>query len=528
MAEPASNVTEYTVSSISAALKRTVEDAYGYVRVRGEISGFRGVHSSGHAYFALKDDKARLEAVVWRTSLQRLRFLPEEGLEVIATGKLTTFAGSSKYQLVIDSLEPAGAGALMMLLEERRKKLAAEGLFDAARKRRLPFLPATIGVITSPTGAVIRDILHRLADRCPTRVLLWPVRVQGETAAAEIAAAIRGFEALPADGALPRPDLIIVARGGGSLEDLWPFNEEIVIRAAADLTIPLISAIGHETDTTLLDHVADIRAPTPTGAAEIAVPVRTELMARTDSAISRCRTAMSRLTELRRRELTGFARVLPSADDVLAHPRRALDEISSRLARSLSANAFAHRARLDRVAAGLSPLGLSRLLQQGQMRINTTAGRMAQALSVHAERKRAALALRAKRLRPEPIEGRLAAAAARMAELDRRRQQGIGRRLLASWQRLEALDKLLDAFSLSKESILQRGYALVHGGNGVLFSKAVDVPAGGALELEFADGRVSAVAGIGAVRPKRPRRQTKAPDPGQGSLFGPPASPDEP
>ena len=321
VATPTTNVTEYTVSSISAALKQTVEEAYGYVRVRGEISGFRGVHSSGHAYFALKDDKARLEAVIWRSTLQRVRFQPEEGLEVIATGKLSTFAGSSKYQLVIDALEPAGAGALMALLEERRKKLAAEGLFDQARKRRLPFLPKTIGVISSPTGAVIRDIIHRLTDRCPANVLLWPVRVQGETAAAEIAAAITGFDVLRKDGPVARPDLLIVARGGGSLEDLWPFNEEIVVRAAAEASIPLISAVGHETDWTLIDHVADVRASTPTAAAELAVPVRADLASKIDVAGARCRTAVSRLIERGRKELVGIGRALPSTNDVLADPR---------------------------------------------------------------------------------------------------------------------------------------------------------------------------------------------------------------
>ncbi len=413
----ASNVTEYTVSSISAALKRTVEDAYGYVRVRGEISGFRGVHSSGHAYFALKDDKARLEAVIWRTSLQRIKFPPEEGLEVIATGKLSTFAGSSKYQLVIDTLEPAGAGALMALLEERRKKLAAEGLFDSARKRPLPFLPKRIGVITSPTGAVIRDILHRLADRCPTEVVVWPVRVQGETAAAEIAAALRRFESTPLEGPMRRPDLVIVARGGGSLEDLWPFNEEIVVRAAAEPGGRSHLRGGPSTDTTLIDFVADKRAPTPTGAAEMAVPVRTDLMARTDAILARGRTAVARFLERHRRELTGHARALPSADDILASPGRSLDEISGRLARSLTANAFAHHARLDRATAGLSPLGLSRLLQQAQMRIGTATNRMAQALSVHAERKRCAR-LRAKRLRPGPkIATRVAAAGTRLARM---------------------------------------------------------------------------------------------------------------
>src|SRR6187402_3835695 len=273
------NSPEYTVSELSSALKRTVEDAYGHVRVRGEISGFRGPHSSGHCYFALKDESAKIEAVVWKFAHARMRFKPQEGLEVIATGKLTTFPGSSKYQIVIERLEPAGVGALMALMEERKKKLAAEGLFDANRKQELPWLPELIGVVTSPTGAVIRDILHRLQDRFPRRVLVWPVKVQGDGSAEQVAAAIRGFNALPEGGRIPRPDLLIVARGGGSLEDLWSFNEEIVVRAAADSMIPLISAVGHETDFTLLDFAADKRAPTPTAAAEMAVPVRTDLIA---------------------------------------------------------------------------------------------------------------------------------------------------------------------------------------------------------------------------------------------------------
>ncbi|MBC8130135.1 MAG: exodeoxyribonuclease VII large subunit, partial [Rhizobiaceae bacterium] len=275
----ASNLAEYTVSELSGALKRTVEDAFDHVRVRGEISGYRGPHSSGHAYFALKDDRARLEAVIWRTSFVKLAFKPEEGLEVIATGKLTTYPGSSKYQIVVETIEPAGAGALMALLNERRLRLEAEGLFAEARKRPLPFMPRVIGVVTSPTGAVIRDIRHRIADRFPVHLLVWPVRVQGETSGAEVTAAIEGFNALAAGGPIPRPDVIIVARGGGSLEDLWGFNDEAVVRAAAASVIPLISAVGHETDWTLIDHAADRRAPTPTGAAEIAVPVKADLVA---------------------------------------------------------------------------------------------------------------------------------------------------------------------------------------------------------------------------------------------------------
>src|SRR5690242_3069048 len=323
MAEPAlNNVVEWTVSELSAALRRTVEDAYGYVRVRGEISGFKGASPSGHVYFRLKDDKAVLEAVVWKGTFGRMRVRPEEGLDVIVSGKLTTFAGSSKYQIVIDTLEPAGIGALMALLEERKKKLAAEGLFAEARKQLLPWLPAVIGVVTSPTGAVIRDILHRLEDRFPRRVLVWPVKVQGDGSAEQVAAAIRGFNALPEGGGIPRPDVLIVARGGGSLEDLWSFNEEIVVRAAADSMIPLISAVGHETDITLIDFAADKRAPTPTAAAEMAVPVRSELVTRVDSLARRNFVCWQRGQENRRNEFRAASRALPAAGELLAIPRQ--------------------------------------------------------------------------------------------------------------------------------------------------------------------------------------------------------------
>src|ERR1700749_3632509 len=302
VAEPLINAPEYTVSELSSALRRTVEDSYGHVRVRGEISGFRGAHSSGHCYFALKDENAKIDAVIWKGVHYRMRFKPQEGLEVIATGKLTTYPGSSKYQIVIESLEPAGIGALMALMEERKKKLAAEGLFDEARKQLLPWLPEVIGVVTSPTGAVIRDILHRLEDRFPRRVLVWPVKVQGDGSAEQVAAAIRGFNALPEGGRIPRPDVLIVARGGGSLEDLWSFNEEVVVRAAAESMIPLISAVGHETDITLIDFVSDKRAPTPTAAAEMAVPVRSELLARDDSLAPRTFACWARGQETRRNE----------------------------------------------------------------------------------------------------------------------------------------------------------------------------------------------------------------------------------
>src|SRR5438128_4161882 len=295
-ANPGSNLPEYTVSELSLALKRSIEDGFGQVRVRGEISGFKR-HGSGHCYFALKDAEAVIDAVCWRLTAIRLAIKPEDGMEVVCSGRLTTYPGRSKYQLVVDTVELAGKGALLRLLEERRQRLADEGLFAAERKQKLPFLPGVIGIVTSPTGAVIRDILHRLADRFPRRVLLWPVAVQGEGAAAQVAAAINGFNRLPTEGPVPRPQLIIVARGGGSLEDLMAFNEEIVVRAAAESPIPLISAVGHETDTTLIDHASDRRAPTPTAAAEMAVPVRSELSAQLAELDHRAQQCLSRRAE---------------------------------------------------------------------------------------------------------------------------------------------------------------------------------------------------------------------------------------
>src|SRR5215469_6448889 len=307
---PRANLPEYTVSELSAALKRRIEESFSYVRVRGEVSGFKR-HSSGHCYLALKDADAVLDAVCWRQTAIRLGLKPEDGMEVVCTGRLTTFPGRSKYQLIIDTMELAGVGALLKLLEERKQRLAAEGLFAESRKKRLPFLPEVIGVVTSPTGAVIRDILHRLADRFPRRVLLWPVAVQGDGAAVQVAAAIEGFNRIAPGGRIPRPDLLIVARGGGSLEDLMPFNEEIVIRAAANSKIPLIAAVGHETDTTLIDFAADRRAPTPTAAAEMAVPVLRDLVESLLSLQQRLLRGVSRAIGSQRRHLTALARALP-------------------------------------------------------------------------------------------------------------------------------------------------------------------------------------------------------------------------
>jgi len=473
------NLPEWTVSELSAALKKTVEDAYGYVRVRGEVSGFKGASPSGHVYFRLKDDRAVLEGVIWKGVYGRMRVKPEEGLDVIVSGKLTTFAGSSKYQIVIDTLEPAGIGALMKLLEERKKKLAAEGLFDEARKQLLPFLPEVIGVVTSPTGAVIRDILHRLADRFPRRVLVWPVRVQGEASAAEVANAITGFNALPERGPLPRPDLIIVARGGGSLEDLWSFNEEIVVRAAADSMIPLISAVGHETDVTLIDFAADKRAPTPTAAAEMAVPVRSELIGELISKARRALASWQRGQEHRRTELRAAARALPALDELLAVPRQRLDACAERLPRALIANAQSHHRRLTSVAARLSP----RLLKQ----------RLARSSEIIV-----ALGQRSKRARENYLQRRA--------------------------DRLRSAGQLLAAFSY--RGVLARGFALVRDDAGQPLRSAAAVAGGMRLAIEFADGRVGATADGDAAPAKAESKAKAEPKPrlrggsgGQGTLF---------
>jgi exodeoxyribonuclease VII large subunit len=468
---PRPNLPEYSVSEISAALKRTVEDAFPFVRVRGEISNLK-FHSSGHIYFDLKDEKACLNAVVWRMSARLLRVKPEHGLEVVCTGRVSTYPGSSRYQIIVEQIELAGIGALMAMLEERKKRLATEGLFAEARKKKLPFLPEVIGVITSPTGAVIRDIMHRLQERFPRRVLLWPVAVQGERAATEVAAAIRGFNGMPANGYLPRPDLLIVARGGGSIEDLMPFNEEIVVRAVAESVIPLIAAVGHETDTTLIDLAADRRAPTPTAAAEMAVPVRSELLSQTLDLERRVLNSFGRSLTQRRNHLAGLARVLPRADQLFAVPRQRFDYASEKLSQALRRNLQEHRRALSETGA---------------------------------------------LLRPRPISHRIALCGERVKALGDRLNRRERARIAERRGKLEGLSRILD--SISYVAVLERGFALVRGPDGELRRRATNIKSGEALTLTFADDSRSAVASGSPRQPLtrsgRPRKIAE----GQGDLF---------
>lgn len=383
MADPAfqnspSNIPEFTVSEIAHAVKRVVEGSFERVRVRGEISGLSRP-ASGHVYFKLKDADAVLDGVCWKFSIPRLKLKPEDGMEVIATGKVSTYPGGSRYQIIVDSIELAGQGALLKLLEERKKKLAAEGLFDESRKKKLPFLPRVIGVVTSPSGAVIRDILHRLADRFPRDVLVWPVPVQGDGAAAQIAAAITGFDKLPAG--ISKPDVLIVARGGGSIEDLWEFNDESVVRAVANCSIPVISAVGHETDYTLIDFVADVRAPTPTAAAELAVPVRLQLIASMADKTARLQNAIGKFLQLHKKHLQSLSRGLPHPRERLAMMQQKLDERTMRLSKSMAAFLHARNLRLHKIH--ISPELLRLDLRRNAERIKQSEARMRQAITRH-------------------------------------------------------------------------------------------------------------------------------------------------
>lgn len=462
---PPDNLPEFSVSELAGAVKRTVETAFGRVRLRGEV-GRVSLPRSGHCYLTLKDADAVIDGVVWKGVLGRLDIRPEEGLEVVVTGKLTTYPGRSSYQIIIESMTLAGEGALLKLLEQRRKALTAAGLFDSARKMALPHLPRTVGVVTSPTGAVIRDILHRLSDRFPVRVLVWPVRVQGDGAAAEIAAAIQGFEALLPDGTVPRPDVLIVARGGGSLEDLWAFNEEAVVRAVAACTIPLVSAVGHETDTTLIDFAADVRAPTPTAAAELVVPVRAELVALLDDRRARLGAAVTRTLRDRTQRVEALRRGLPDARELVARAGQRLDDFTARMTQSQMAR---HTLLAERVA------GLGAQLRTPRQMVR----QMRQALSQSAQHLDRAL---------------------RQARRDR-------------WQALASSGKLLESYAFHR--VLERGFVLVRDADGHVLSRAATVPQGAALSLQFVDGTVQAATSGAAKPPRKPRKK-----PVQTDLFG--------
>ena len=465
----ATNAHEYSVSELALSLKRTVEDTFGRVRVRGEL-GRVVIAKSGHMYVDIKDDKAVIASIMWKGSVSRLSVRPEEGMEVIVEGKMTTYPGRSQYQLVIDRLEPAGVGALMALLEKRKKMLADEGLFDDGHKQALPYLPQTIGVVTSPTGAVIRDILHRLEDRFPVRVLVWPVLVQGDKAAAQISAAITGFNHFEETAELPRPDVLIVARGGGSIEDLWCFNEEKVARAAFASDIPIISAVGHETDWTLLDYVAAARAPTPTGAAEIAVPVRAELIDTVEDYGLRLKRGLSRT--VKSKKLGFVAAKLPRLDNVLANPRQRFDLIAGRLLPALDIGRKTHESNLRAVTARLRPDTLRRdIIRKNDIVQNT--GREA--------------------------------------------QLSMGRLLQKSRDKLASAGKLLDAYSY--QGVLERGYVLVSDTDGKVVRKGKPLKSGQTVSLTFRDGKRGAVIDGTPSSKRRAKKPVKLQEKIQGDLF---------
>lgn len=464
-----------SVTAVSLALKGLVENNFAFVRVKGEISGFKKA-ASGHMYFALKDEESVLDGVCWRGGTSKLDVVPEDGLEVVCTGKITTYPGRSKYQMIVETMQAAGVGALLKLLEERRKKLEAEGLFSSERKKKIPFLPDVIGVITSPTGAVIRDIMHRLNDRFPRHVLLWPSLMQGEEAAGQVAAAIRGFNAIPPaglqtpDGLIPRPDVLIVARGGGSLEDLWAFNEEIVVRAAAESQIPLISAVGHETDTTLIDYAADLRAPTPTGAAEKAVPVRKELSLALSEAEMRLKAAVNRLTTEQSNILTGLIRGLPSLEQIVEEQAQRLDDRTERLENALKVFIADKKNFLDASALRLTRPDF--LLEQAKNKLFQTAfplGTQIQTLLTRTE------------------------------------------------NRFQTAARLLDSFSY--ERILERGFVLALTKQGKPLAAAAEAAAHQELMLKFSDGVLPVSTQTGTAKTSARKKQKTTDDDKQGRLL---------
>jgi exodeoxyribonuclease VII large subunit len=466
-AESAGNVQAYSVSELAFALRRTIEAAFGFVRLRGELSKVT-FHANGHVYLDLKDDKACISGVIWKTQVGELAIRPQTGLEVIVTGRITTYPGRSQYQIIIETMAPAGVGALLAQLERLKAKLAAEGLFDPARKRQLPSTPRVVGVITSPTGAVIRDILHRIRERWPCRVIVWPSVMQGETAAAQVAAAIAGFNALAPGGPIPRPQVIIVARGGGSVEDLWPFNDEALARAVAASAIPVISAVGHETDTTLIDFVSDRRAPTPTAAAEMATPVLAELAAALADHERRLHHCGARAIETRRTRLSAAARGLPRPTDLLAIATQRLDIAAGRLSAALHRNTAVHAEALARASGALKPRLLEREVGEKRQQV--------------------------------------ARAVSRLPVL-------MGRRIDREFERLAVLER--QRVSLNPEGPLERGYALVRRADHTLALSGHALVSGEPITLKFRDETRGAV--VDGSPPRRHRAAVR--DPGQGDLF---------
>ncbi len=470
------NARPYSVSELAFALKRTLEDAYGFVRLRGELSKVTH-HSNGHVYLTLKDDRAAIDGVVWKTQTRFLSVKPEQGLEVIVTGKITTYPQGSRYQIVIETMEVAGVGALLAQLERLKQKLAAEGLFEASRKQPIPQMPSVVGVVTSPTGAVIRDILHRIRDRWPCRVIVWPVVVQGDAAALQVANAIRAFAALEPGGKIPRPDVLIVARGGGSVEDLWPFNDEALARTVAECPIPLISAVGHETDTTLIDFVSDRRAPTPTAAAEMATPVLAELKALVSDLGARMHRFAGRLVEDRRARIVHAERALKRVPDLVELAAQRFNLVSGRLGAALSRNAAAHERDLVAVSSRFSPL----LLQRPQA---------------------------VQRQRLDSLVARLPPAVARTVD--------------RAEERFKALSKLY--VSVDPDRPLYRGFARVSRADGSLVMNGGLLASGEEVSIKFGDKTVRQAVIDGEptdnpLMPKRGTRKGKAPLPGQGDLF---------
>ena len=518
--EQAGNTPEFTVSELSGAVKRAIEGEFGHVRVKAEVG--RVVRArSGHLYFDLKDDRNVLACTTWKGQVSSLSVIPEEGMEVVVSGRMTTFGSQSKYQLNATEVAVAGVGALMAMLDKRMKALQAEGLFDVERKAPLPYLPEVIGVITSPTGAVIRDILHRLRDRFPRKVLVWPVAVQGKDCAPQVARAIAGFNAMTPGGALPRPDLLIVARGGGSIEDLWGFNEEVVARAAAASEIPLISAVGHETDTTLIDYVSDRRAPTPTAAAEMAVPVRMELLSGVDQMGARASRAVTEAVSRRKQRVADLARALPRPDQLTDDAKQRYDYWAEKLDGALIGRVADGRLRLGEAAGMLRPSVLDSRMAQGRERLAGWSARLAPALGRKTDRAAEVLRTQARRLRPEAVQRAQTQASKDFSDVLRRLTNAATSDMERKLARLDALDRMRE--TLGYRETLKRGYAVVRG-DGAVVTSAKAAQAADALEIEFSDGVMRPEGTLSPPKPAtktpaKPKTKPKPPPEGQGSLF---------